>query len=80
MRLPDGSLLKERAPDYIYYHYQDSDGWRGWMLKDGKYYFNDVPEQHIFKTEKYFYETTKEARQKIEYVNQRKLNQIIGGK
>jgi hypothetical protein len=80
MILPDGGLLKERAPGWVYRHYQDSDGWRGWMFKDGRYYFSDVPESRLGNTEKYFYETTKEATDKIEYENQRKLNQTTGGK
>ena len=25
----------------------ENDGWRGWTVDDGKYYFNDVPEKSI---------------------------------
>jgi hypothetical protein len=25
----------------------ESDGWRGWTIDDGKYYFNDIPEKSL---------------------------------
>ena len=50
MILVDG-YLKRRGPGWIYRHYIDSDGWRGWMVKDGKYYFSDVPDKNIVQTQ-----------------------------
>ena len=25
----------------------EEDGWRGWTVEDGKYYFNDIPEKSL---------------------------------
>lgn len=27
--------------------WDEGDGWRGWEVEDGKYYFNDVPEYDL---------------------------------
>lgn len=28
-------------------YWNEGDGWRGWTIEDGKYYFNDVPEHDM---------------------------------
>lgn len=45
-------ITKERAPGWVHYYWREADGWRGWALKNGNYYFNDIPTKRFTEQER----------------------------
>jgi hypothetical protein len=44
-------LTKVRNKNYIFHLWRESDGWRGSLMKDGKYYFTDIAEKRSYYVE-----------------------------